>query len=138
MLKSTDFTLRTAHLLDANQVGVSLLSTTRGHDVLRQGMPERSNVAEVNAQERVWNRDLSGYDPDEPLPEDEPIVSEDHMNRARQWRELAEVENLSIGELMIEVSATVAREIDELVDISRQRVVVAGCGSVGAGRRRPR
>jgi len=88
--------------------------------------------------EQVWNRDLSAYDPDGPLPAEDPLPGENtvakgrasvRMNRdpvatAQKWRTLAEEKNLSIRELMIEVSArqtfvgapaTVAREIDDLV-----------------------
>ncbi|WP_237494637.1 NtaA/DmoA family FMN-dependent monooxygenase [Modestobacter sp. L9-4] len=88
--------------------------------------------------EEVWNRDLSGYDPDGPLPEVDPLVGENtvakgrasvRMNRdplavAVAWREQAEAKGLSIRELMIEVSsrqnfigspATVADQIDDLV-----------------------
>jgi FMN-dependent oxidoreductase (nitrilotriacetate monooxygenase family) len=97
-----------------------------------------SGQTAIKLLEQVWNRDLSTHDPDGPLPEEDPLVSADHiargrasvrMNRdplavARQWRELAAAKNLSIRELMIEVSArqtfvgspeTVARAIDELV-----------------------
>jgi FMN-dependent oxidoreductase (nitrilotriacetate monooxygenase family) len=88
--------------------------------------------------EEVWNRDLSGYDPDGPLPEVDPLVGEHtvakgrasvRMNRdpmavAKDWRERAEAKGLSIRELMIEISsrqnfigsaATVAGQIDDLV-----------------------
>jgi FMN-dependent oxidoreductase (nitrilotriacetate monooxygenase family) len=87
--------------------------------------------------EEVWNRDLSGYDPDGPLPDVDPLVGENtvargrasvRMNRdplavAREWRERAEAKGLSIRELMIETSsrqafvgspATVA---DQMVDL---------------------
>ena len=89
--------------------------------------------------EEVWNRDLSGYDPDGPLPEVDPLVGENtvargrasvRMNRdplavAREWREQAEAKGLSIRELMIEISsrqtfigspATVA---DQMIDLVR-------------------
>ncbi|WP_222264225.1 hypothetical protein [Modestobacter marinus] len=88
--------------------------------------------------EEVWNRDLSGYDPDGPLPDVDPLVGEHtvakgrasvRMNRdplavAREWRERAEAKGLSIRELMIEASSrqtfvgsarTVAEQIDDLV-----------------------
>src|SRR3954468_14129875 len=69
--------------------------------------------------EEVWNRDLSGYDPDGPLPEVDPLVGEHtvakgrasvRMNRdplavAKDWRERAEAKGLSIRELMIEISS---------------------------------
>jgi len=88
--------------------------------------------------EHVWNRDLSGYDPDGPLPEIDPDPGEntiakgrasvrlyrDPLQTAKDWRELADAKNLSIRELMIEVTARqsfigtptqVAEGIDTLV-----------------------
>jgi FMN-dependent oxidoreductase (nitrilotriacetate monooxygenase family) len=88
--------------------------------------------------EEVWNRDLSGYDPDGPLPDVDPLIGEHtvaqgrasvRMNRdplavAKDWRERAEAKGLSIRELMIETSsrqsfigsaATVAAQMDDLV-----------------------
>ncbi|WP_138759693.1 NtaA/DmoA family FMN-dependent monooxygenase [Modestobacter altitudinis] len=88
--------------------------------------------------EEVWNRDLSGYDPDGPLPEVDPLVGEHtvakgrasvRMNRdpiavAKDWRERAEAEGLSIRELMIEISShqdfigsptTIAEQMIDLV-----------------------
>ncbi len=66
--------------------------------------------------EQVWNRDLSGYDPDGPLPEVEPdlgnpsivkgrvTIYDDKVKTAAKWRALAESKHLSIRELMIEVT----------------------------------
>jgi FMN-dependent oxidoreductase (nitrilotriacetate monooxygenase family) len=88
--------------------------------------------------EEVWNRDLSGYDPDGPLPDVDPLVGENTVARGRasvrmlrdplavagDWRERAAAKGLSIRELMIEISsrqtfigsaATVAGQIDDLV-----------------------
>ncbi|MEV4410404.1 NtaA/DmoA family FMN-dependent monooxygenase [Catellatospora sp. NPDC049609] len=88
--------------------------------------------------EQAWNRDLSGYDPDGPLPDVDPVVGEntiakgrasvrqfrDPLATVRGWRELAEAKKLSIRELVIEVSgrqtfvgsaATVAGQLDDLV-----------------------
>jgi len=88
--------------------------------------------------EEVWNRDLSGYDPDGPLPEVDPLVGEHtvakgrasvRMNRdplavAKDWRERAEAKGLSIRELMIEISSrqnfigsptTIAEQMIDLV-----------------------
>jgi FMN-dependent oxidoreductase (nitrilotriacetate monooxygenase family) len=85
--------------------------------------------------EGVWGRDLSGYDPDGPLPDLEPDLGEgvsqgraqfrgDRGAVARQWRELAEQRNLSIRDLVIEVTGrqtfvgtprSVADQIDEFV-----------------------
>lgn len=86
-----------------------------------------ANFAEVRRQqvspqtaivllEQLWNRDLSGYDPDGPLPEVEPDISEsvvargrtrqhdDNLATARRWREIAERDGLSIRELIIRVT----------------------------------
>ncbi|MFB4278046.1 MULTISPECIES: NtaA/DmoA family FMN-dependent monooxygenase [unclassified Nonomuraea] len=84
--------------------------------------------------EQVWGRDMSAYDPDGPLPEVEPEVSEgvsqgrvaikDRAAVAAKWRALAAEKGLTIRELVIEVTgrqtfvgtpATVARLIDEHV-----------------------
>ena len=81
--------------------------------------------------EQVWQRDLSGYDPDGPLPEvepvDDPTITQGRVRHgdpkavAAAWRERAEAENLSIRELVIAVTsrqqfvgtpAQVADEID--------------------------
>lgn len=90
----------------------------------------------INFLEQVWNRDLSSYDPEGPLPDIDPDVdagplSQGRANRydnrletARQWREIAEREKLGIRQLIIRVTArkhfvgtpeTVAREINEYV-----------------------
>jgi FMN-dependent oxidoreductase (nitrilotriacetate monooxygenase family) len=88
--------------------------------------------------EQLWNRDLSGYDPDGPLPDVDPDVGEhtiargrasvrmyrDPMAIAAQWRAKAAAEKLSIRDLIIEVTgrqtfvgspATVACAINDLV-----------------------
>ncbi len=88
--------------------------------------------------EQLWNRDLSGYDPDGPLPDIDPDPGENTVARGRasvrmyrdplaiaaQWRAKAEAERLSIRELIIEVTgrqtfvgspATVAGQINDLV-----------------------
>ncbi|MEV0620130.1 NtaA/DmoA family FMN-dependent monooxygenase [Nonomuraea sp. NPDC050404] len=84
--------------------------------------------------EQVWGRDMSAYDPDGPLPDIEPDLSDD-VSRGRvaikdrgavaaKWRALAQEKSLTIRELVIEVTgrqtfvgtpATVARLIDEHV-----------------------
>ena len=97
-----------------------------------------SGQTAIKFLEQLWNRDLSGYDPDGPLPANDPDVSENHIARgrasvrmyrdpiatAREWRERAEAEKLSIRELIIEVTGrqtfigsprTVADRIDDLV-----------------------
>ncbi|RZU53915.1 FMN-dependent oxidoreductase (nitrilotriacetate monooxygenase family) [Krasilnikovia cinnamomea] len=97
-----------------------------------------SGQTAIKLLEQLWNRDLSGYDPDGPLPEIDPDVSTEHIARgrasvrmhrdpvatAREWRARAEAGKLSIRELVIEVSGrqtfvgsprTVADQIDDLV-----------------------
>jgi FMN-dependent oxidoreductase (nitrilotriacetate monooxygenase family) len=71
--------------------------------------------------EQVWGRDLSGYDPDGPLPEIDPDTEgsisitrgrvrheRDPLAVATRWRQLAEAKNLSIRELVIETTARTA------------------------------
>lgn len=85
--------------------------------------------------EQVWGRDLSGYDPDGPLPDIEPDAAaeitrgrvrhtKDPLAVAKAWRAQAEADNLSIRELIIEVTARqqfigtpaeVAEQIDHYV-----------------------
>ncbi|WP_031464370.1 NtaA/DmoA family FMN-dependent monooxygenase [Sciscionella sediminilitoris] len=97
-----------------------------------------SGATAIHFLEQLWNRDLSGYDPDGPLPAIDPDPGEpkiskgsaaarrftDRLETARQWRELAEAKGFSIRELIIEVTgrqsfigspATVATEIDRFV-----------------------
>ncbi len=104
---------------------------------------ERTRRAQVGPQtaiaflEQVWGRDLSGYDPDGPLPDIDPDPEgaaitrgrvrheKDPMAVARRWRELAEAKGgLSIRELIIETTARqsfvgtpkqVARQLDDYV-----------------------
>ena len=97
-----------------------------------------SGPTAINFLEQLWNRDLSAYDPDGPLPDVDPQVGEELMAKgrasvrthrdplatAKEWRQRAEAEHLSIRELVIVVSArqtfigspaTVAQQIDDLV-----------------------
>lgn len=97
-----------------------------------------SGQTAIKYLEHVWNRDLSGYDPDGPLPDVDPLPGEntialgrasvrqfrDPPETARRWRALAEAKNLSIRELVISTTseqtfigspATVATAIDTLV-----------------------
>jgi len=78
-----------------------------------------SGPTAIKLLEHVWNRDLSSYDPDGPLPEVDPVVgsetiapgrasvrmNKDPLGTATTWRELAAEKHLSIRQLMIEVSA---------------------------------
>jgi FMN-dependent oxidoreductase (nitrilotriacetate monooxygenase family) len=107
----------------------------KAHEVRRQQV---SGQTAIKFLEQLWNRDLSAYDPDGPLPTVDPVVGEntvakgrasvrmhrDPLATAREWRALAEAKNLSIRDLMIEVTArqtfigspaTVADTINSLV-----------------------
>ena len=68
--------------------------------------------------EQYWGTDLSGYDPDGPLPDIEPVegeldpsrgtISIEHrtgkLERIRKWRELAAERGLSIRDLALQVA----------------------------------
>jgi FMN-dependent oxidoreductase (nitrilotriacetate monooxygenase family) len=105
------------------------------HQVRRQQVSGATAIAFL---EQLWNRDLSGYDPDGPLPDVDPDPGEhtiargrasvrmhrDPLATAREWRARAAAENLSIRELIIAVTgrqsfvgspATIARDINHLV-----------------------
>ncbi|WP_421106599.1 hypothetical protein [Streptomyces sp. NEAU-S77] len=105
------------------------------HEVRRQQV---SGQTALRYLEHVWNRDLSVYDPDGPLPAIDPAPGENTVARgrasvrthrdpraiAREWRERAAAESLSIRELVIETTgrqsfvgspATVADTINALV-----------------------
>ncbi|MFJ6124211.1 NtaA/DmoA family FMN-dependent monooxygenase [Streptomyces griseoviridis] len=97
-----------------------------------------SGATALKHLEFVWNRDLSGYDPEGPLPDIDPDLGESHIARgraqvrmyrdplatAREWRELAAARGWSIRDLVIETGnrqnfvgspETVARTINEYV-----------------------
>ncbi|HXW45953.1 MAG TPA: NtaA/DmoA family FMN-dependent monooxygenase [Streptosporangiaceae bacterium] len=105
------------------------------HEVRLQQVSGATAIAFL---EQLWNRDLSGYDPDGPLPDIDPDVGEhtvargrasvrmhrDPLTTAREWREKAAAQNLSIRELIIEVTgrqsfigsaATIATTINDFV-----------------------
>ncbi|CAO5189159.1 putative FMNH2-utilizing oxygenase [Frankia sp. AiPs1] len=77
-----------------------------------------SGATAIMYAEQLWNRDLSGYDPDGPVPEIDPLAGEntvakgrasvrmftDRVATAQQWRELAETKKLSLREVVIEVT----------------------------------
>jgi FMN-dependent oxidoreductase (nitrilotriacetate monooxygenase family) len=105
----------------------------RAHQIRRQQV---SPATAILLLEQVWNRDLSSYDAEGPLPDVDPDVSAapiiqgrtkltaDPVATARQWRDLAEAKKLSIRDLIIEVTgrqsfigtpAQVAAEIDRFV-----------------------
>lgn len=74
-----------------------------------------SGATAIAMLEQVWGRDLSGYDPDGPLPDVEPIAGSavsqgrvrhvDPVALARRYRDKAAAENLSIRELVIAVTS---------------------------------
>ncbi|MFC1411237.1 NtaA/DmoA family FMN-dependent monooxygenase [Streptacidiphilus sp. N1-12] len=97
-----------------------------------------SGQTAIKFLEQLWNRDLSSYDPDGPLPEIDPDLGEhtiargrasvrmfrDPLATAREWREKAAAKHLSIRDLVIETTsrqtfvgspATVAETINEFV-----------------------
>lgn len=105
------------------------------HEVRLQQVSGATAIAFL---EQLWNRDLSGYDPDGPLPEIDPDPGEHTIARGRasvrmhrdpfatanEWRAKAAAGNLSIRELIIEVTgrqsfigspATIATTINEFV-----------------------
>jgi FMN-dependent oxidoreductase (nitrilotriacetate monooxygenase family) len=78
-----------------------------------------SGATAIAFLEQLWNRDLSAYDPDGPLPDIDPDPGEnttargrasvrmhrDPIATARDWRAKAEAGGLSIRELIVEVTA---------------------------------
>jgi FMN-dependent oxidoreductase (nitrilotriacetate monooxygenase family) len=97
-----------------------------------------SGQTAIRMLEQLWNRDLSGYDPDGPLPGIDPDLGEhtvargragvrthrDPLATAREWRELSATKGYSIRELIIHVTGrqnfvgsprAVADAIDDLV-----------------------
>ncbi len=97
----------------------------------------RQQVSPQNALlalERIWGRDLSGHDPDGPLPDIDPdpdsalvqgrVRVDDPVAVARKWRALSEAKGLSIRQTVIEATgrqsfvgspATVAAALEEFV-----------------------
>ena len=97
-----------------------------------------SGQTAIKFAEQLWNRDLSSYDPDGPLPEVDPLVGENTIAKGRasvrmnadpvavanDWRELAAARGLSLRDVVVEKTArqnfigtaeTVAATIDEYV-----------------------
>jgi FMN-dependent oxidoreductase (nitrilotriacetate monooxygenase family) len=86
------------------------------HEVRRQQVSGATAIAFL---EQLWNRDLSAYDPEGPLPDVDPLVGEhtvargrasvrmhrDPLATANEWRAKAAAKSLSIRELIIEVTA---------------------------------
>jgi FMN-dependent oxidoreductase (nitrilotriacetate monooxygenase family) len=87
------------------------------HDVRRAQV---SGPHAIMFLEQLWNRDLSAYDPDGPLPDVDPDVESEAraqgsaqartlqgeaLETAARWRRRAEANRLSIRELVIEMTA---------------------------------
>lgn len=85
----------------------------RAHHIRRQQVSPQTAILLL---EQVWNRDLSNYDADGPLPKEDPDVSAtsiiqgrarltaDPLETAAKWRAIAEEKSLSIRDLIIEVT----------------------------------
>jgi FMN-dependent oxidoreductase (nitrilotriacetate monooxygenase family) len=105
----------------------------RAHHIRRQQVSPQTAILLL---EQLWNTDLSAYDPEGPLPDIDPDVSAtgiiqgragmypDRLATANEWRARAEPKNLSIRELIIEVTgrqsfigtpARVAEQLDTYV-----------------------
>ncbi|MEO5900674.1 MAG: NtaA/DmoA family FMN-dependent monooxygenase [Ilumatobacteraceae bacterium] len=120
--------------------GVSFVLGESPEDAVEQSrIVRRQQVSPQTAillLEQVWNRDLSAYDAEGPLPEIDPDVStasiiqgrarlhSDPMKVAADWRARAEAKHLSIRDLIIETSgrltfvgtpSQVAQEMNDFV-----------------------
>jgi len=104
--------------------------------------------------EQIWNRDLSGYDPDGPLPDIDPdpdappfiqgraLVHQDRFATVARWREIAEAKKLSLRELVIDqfergpfvgTPAQVAQQIDDFVQNDGADGLIIGSHLVPSG-----
>jgi FMN-dependent oxidoreductase (nitrilotriacetate monooxygenase family) len=116
-------------------------SDEEAHELAHQvRLQQVSGQTAIRFLEQVWNRDLSAYDPDGPLPDVDPEVGQngvvkgrasvrmfgDPVATAQRWRAKSEAEGLSIRELIISETgrqsfigsaATVAEEINRLVQL---------------------
>jgi alkanesulfonate monooxygenase SsuD/methylene tetrahydromethanopterin reductase-like flavin-dependent oxidoreductase (luciferase family) len=106
----------------------------KAHHIRRQQVSPQTAILLL---EQLWNTDLSGYDADGPLPAIDPVLDEDdtiikgragmypdRLATAAEWRARAETKNLSIRDLIIEVTgrqnfigtpARVAAQLNEYV-----------------------
>ncbi|ALJ18662.1 NtaA/DmoA family FMN-dependent monooxygenase [Microbacterium sp. No. 7] len=85
----------------------------RAAHIREQQLSDRAVLVQF---EQLWNRDLSAYDLDGPLPDVDPdpeappiiqgraFIHQDRFETVRQWRALAEAKGLSIRGLAAEVS----------------------------------
>ncbi|WP_433795439.1 LLM class flavin-dependent oxidoreductase [Actinoplanes sp. CA-252034] len=86
----------------------------KAHHIRRQQVSPQTAILLL---EQLWNTDLSGYDAEGPLPDIDPVLDEDdtiikgragmypdRLKTAAEWRARAEAKNLSIRDLVIEVT----------------------------------
>ena len=116
-----------------------VLGDTQAEAVERQREIALAQISGRGAQillETVWNRDLSGYDPDGPLPELDPDpdgppviqgrarIHQNAFDTVEQWRAIAEENKYSLRELAVHVfghvefvgtPAQVAERLDSFV-----------------------
>ena len=116
-----------------------VLGDTQAEAVERQREIALAQISGRGAQillETVWNRDLSGYDPDGPLPELDPDpdgppviqgrarIHQNAFDTVAQWRAIAEENKYSLRELAVHVfghvefvgtPAQVAERLDSFV-----------------------
>ncbi|MEV8512202.1 NtaA/DmoA family FMN-dependent monooxygenase [Dactylosporangium sp. NPDC051484] len=105
----------------------------RAHHVRRQQVSPQTAILLL---EQLWNKDLSDFDPEGPLPAFDPVLDADSIIKGRtrlfddplatanEWRALAQEKGLGIRDLIIEVTgrqtfigtpASVAATIDDSV-----------------------
>jgi FMN-dependent oxidoreductase (nitrilotriacetate monooxygenase family) len=102
-----------------------------------------SGATAIATLERIWNCDLSGLDPDGPLPPFDPDTAapavsqgranlqQDTVATARRWREKAEAGGLTIRQLVMEVTARQAFVGSALTVADAMNRYVQGGGSDG-------
>ncbi|SDH40737.1 NtaA/DmoA family FMN-dependent monooxygenase [Pseudonocardia oroxyli] len=104
--------------------------------------------------EQIWNRDLSGYDPEGPLPDVDPLpdappfiqgralVQQDRVGTVARWREIAEAKKLNLRELVLDqfergpfvgTPSQVAEKIDSFVQADGADGVIIGSHLVPTG-----
>jgi FMN-dependent oxidoreductase (nitrilotriacetate monooxygenase family) len=104
--------------------------------------------------EQVWNRDLSGYDPEGPLPDIDPdpqappiiqgraLIHQDRIATVERWRAIAEEKRLNLRQLVIDqferggfvgTPAQVAQQIDDFVQSDGSDCFIIGSHLVPSG-----
>ncbi|GAA1852380.1 NtaA/DmoA family FMN-dependent monooxygenase [Pseudonocardia ailaonensis] len=104
--------------------------------------------------EQIWNRDLSAYDPEGPLPDIDPdpdappfiqgraLVHQDRFATVAAWREIAEAKKLTLRELVVDqfergplvgTPAQVAEQIDSFVQNDGSDGLIIGSHLVPTG-----